>query len=305
MKFRAYTHIEKVGKPQVYGINHGLCYIYPKLDGTNACVWYDLDTDSICAGSRKRQITVENDNGGFAAYATEHADMAHVRDYCKANPDKIVYGEWLGGVDGRKFLGTVKDYTIGGFFVFDVYDETLGRYLRYEEYAFAPHMNEYTRVVPTIAKIEDPTEAELAACLDGTDYILPKGVRGEGIVIKNYDFLDEYGHYQMAKVITSEFHERKKHSHKRDDACVDNEAAFVDEFCTNAFIEKCKLKTLEHFQADEWNNDKKYIGYCITLVVDDLMREEFYDYFRRKMPKVDLGRIRALAREKFISNIGL
>ena len=38
MKFRRYQHIERFGNDEVAGIEDGTCYVFPKIDGTNA-IW--------------------------------------------------------------------------------------------------------------------------------------------------------------------------------------------------------------------------------------------------------------------------
>ena len=43
MQFREYQHVEHFGMPEVEFIEQGKCYISPKIDGTNASVWYCND----------------------------------------------------------------------------------------------------------------------------------------------------------------------------------------------------------------------------------------------------------------------
>lgn len=38
--FKRYPHLEKFGNQAVENIEFGSCYIFPKLDGTNASVWF-------------------------------------------------------------------------------------------------------------------------------------------------------------------------------------------------------------------------------------------------------------------------
>ena len=58
MYFRKYQHIERFGTMEVEGIELGLCYIFPKIDGTNSSVWLGED-GQIHAGSRKRELSLE------------------------------------------------------------------------------------------------------------------------------------------------------------------------------------------------------------------------------------------------------
>jgi hypothetical protein len=46
--------------------------ITEKIDGTNASIYIDKETDEFLVGSRNRWITLENDNHRFAKWAFEH-----------------------------------------------------------------------------------------------------------------------------------------------------------------------------------------------------------------------------------------
>ena len=39
MEFKKYQHVERFGNIEVEGIELGKCYIFPKIDGTNASIW--------------------------------------------------------------------------------------------------------------------------------------------------------------------------------------------------------------------------------------------------------------------------
>jgi len=60
-----------------------------KIDGTNACVYIGEDGE-MRFGSRTRWITPQDDNYGFARWATEHAD-----DLRQLGPGRH-FGEWWG-----------------------------------------------------------------------------------------------------------------------------------------------------------------------------------------------------------------
>lgn len=74
-----------------------------KLDGTNAQVYIGEDGE-FAVGSRKRWITPEDDNFGFAAWAYEHYE-----ELAQLGPGRH-FGEWVGkgiqrnyGLDERRF----------------------------------------------------------------------------------------------------------------------------------------------------------------------------------------------------------
>ena len=51
--FVKYQHVERFGNLEVQNIELGQCYIFPKIDGTNASVW--LEDGDVKAGSRTRE----------------------------------------------------------------------------------------------------------------------------------------------------------------------------------------------------------------------------------------------------------
>ena len=72
MTFIRYPHLERFGNSGVQDIEFGVTHVFPKLDGTNASVWYEGTHDGECdstlilgAGSRNRPLETEKDNAGF------------------------------------------------------------------------------------------------------------------------------------------------------------------------------------------------------------------------------------------------
>jgi hypothetical protein len=60
MDFKKYQHIERLGTTEVQNIELGECYVFPKIDGTNASVW--LNNGEVQAGSRNRHLSFDSDN---------------------------------------------------------------------------------------------------------------------------------------------------------------------------------------------------------------------------------------------------
>lgn len=89
-QFKKYMHIERFDTTEVQNIELGECYIFPKIDGTNASIW--LDDGELQAGSRKRHLSVDNDNSGFCKWAKEQPNLLA---YLQENPTHRLFGEWL------------------------------------------------------------------------------------------------------------------------------------------------------------------------------------------------------------------
>lgn len=310
--YRSYTHLEKLDKDVVKDILHcNHIIIQAKLDGSNACVW-DAGDGTVACGSRKRNLSATSDNGGFYNYINTSTDpeVGFLRNFCKDHPDYIVYGEFL-GVPGQKLLGTIKDYVESGFFIFDVFDTITGEYLPYATWSKFFEDN-YHRVVPLIADLNhihcDMTiETLIDAYADKTNFNMPDGMRGEGLVIKaEPSYRDVYGNIQIGKIVLDEFHARKKQKVKAPamtaDECIN---AFVENYCTAAFMAKEQNKVMLALGMDEWENKGKCIGMTIQGCLNELMQEEFWDYFKKHLVVLDLAALKHAIEVKVRKFLGL
>lgn len=72
------------------------CIVTEKIDGTNAQIYIGEDGE-IRAGSRKRWITPDNDNFGFAAWVEDNKD-----ELLKLGPGRH-FGEWWGNGIQRNY----------------------------------------------------------------------------------------------------------------------------------------------------------------------------------------------------------
>lgn len=310
--YRSYTHLEKLDKDVVKDILHcNHIIIQPKIDGSNACVW-DAGDGTVACGSRKRNLSTTSDNGGFYNYINTSTDpeVGFLRNFCKDHPDYIVYGEFL-GVPGQKLLGTIKDYVESGFFIFDVFDTSTGEYLPYATWSKF-FENNYHRVVPLIADLDHihcgvTIETLIDAYADKTNFNMPDGMRGEGLVIKaEPSYRDVYGNIQIGKIVLDEFHARKKQKVKAPamtaDECIN---AFVENYCTAAFMAKEQNKVMLALGIDEWENKGKCIGFFLNKIVDELMTEEMWPYFKKHLVVLDLAALKNAIQIKGRKFLGL
>lgn len=87
MEFTPFGKIHRLSRDMV---------VTEKLDGTNASI-HILEDDTFLVGSRKRFITPEDDNFGFARWAYEHEEELRQLGYGSH------YGEWWGQGIQRKY----------------------------------------------------------------------------------------------------------------------------------------------------------------------------------------------------------
>jgi len=197
-EFKEYQYIERLGSDEVEGILEGKCYIFPKIDGTNASVWLG-DDRALCAGSRTRELSLESDNAGFYRWVQENKELF---SFLELEPQLRIYGEWL----VPHTLRTYREEAWRQFYVFDVYDTSAEIYLPYENYV---KIITDLPVIAPIEFVENATLEHLHKLLDRNTYLIADGNgSGEGIVIKRYDYVNRYGRTTWAKMVRNEFKER-------------------------------------------------------------------------------------------------
>lgn len=88
-EFRKYMHVERLGRDEVEGVLNGTCYVFPKIDGTNSVVWLG-DDGEVRAGSRRQELSLNNDNRGFM---NEVIKDENIKRYLVDHPNHYIYGE--------------------------------------------------------------------------------------------------------------------------------------------------------------------------------------------------------------------
>lgn len=205
MEFRKYQHIMKLGTDEVDGILDGRVWLFYKIDGTNAQAFLK-DDGTLGFGSRNREITTKDDNAGFALSVTRDEKLRDgLLAVLRAHPDYVVYGEWL-------VPHTLRSYANDAwrkFYVFDVQDESTGEYLPYPEYSEMLKGVPGLRIIPPICEMDSPTPEQVKAKLADTGAFLCSSGLGEGIVVKNYSYVNKYGRRTWAKLLTEDFAQGK------------------------------------------------------------------------------------------------
>ena len=200
--FLEYQHIERLGSDEVDGILDGTCHVFPKIDGTNASVWYD--TGQVCAGSRRRKLSEDADNAGFMAWV--NAVRQTFETLFEVHSQWHVYGEWM----VPHTLKTYRQDVWRQFYVFDVWDDGVGDYMTYEQYS-GPLTTIGLACIPPLEIVTNPSADHLTGLLDRNTYLIADGAGpGEGLVIKNYAYRNKYGRRTWAKIVRNEFKERNR-----------------------------------------------------------------------------------------------
>lgn len=232
--FIKYPHLERFGTDEVEGIDIGTCHIFPKLDGTNASLWYD---GGIRAGSRNRELSLGNDNAGFYEWAHVNEDVA---SFFADNGDVYrLYGEWL----VPHSLKTYREDAWRKLYIFDVWNDRECCWLTYDEYKFL--LDPYNLdIIPAQSVVKNPTYDYLLGEAKRNTFLINDGQgNGEGIVIKQYGFKSKFGRTTWAKLVLNEFKElNAKAFGEKQHECRRVEQDIVDRFVTGALVDKTVAK---------------------------------------------------------------
>ncbi len=286
MEFQEYQHIVKLDDPEVEGLLVGKCYIFPKIDGTNASLWLDPTSASgnsgiIRGGSRHRTLEVSKDNAGFYNDVIDN----HLNKYASfftEHPNLRLYGEWL----VPHTLKTYRDDAWRKFYVFDVtmYDKDADAeiYLTYETYK--AKLDEFgIDYIPALRIITDPTHEDLTRTTDINTYLLKEDLGvGEGVVIKNYCFVNKYGRMKWGKIVRNDF----KDKHYKDMGAPERtnnllEKELVDRFMDRSLVDKIYSIILRENDISTHNTtgesfQKKWIPRLLEQSYHDFVTEEIW-----------------------------
>lgn len=303
--FKPYLHVEKLDKQEVAGILNGTVRVTAKLDGTNASVWADED-GRMRYGSRKREISVEDDNAGFAAWMKSDEDepVLLIR-FCQANPNLIVYGEW-----GVGKVGAIKKYTKEAnnhLWIFDIYSREMERYLTWDELEATLVMYDLIDYrVKLLATLTCPTLEDIIKVANENVFLLEDtGTLGEGVVVRRDNYVNCYGRYAVGKYVREDFRPDTPKVKRVPVAC-EIEQGFIDRYLTTAELEKAKAKTALACGEEFNGKNGKFIGMFLNLLWNDMLSENIVDYCKRaKNPKIDFAALNGLIKNEGRKFLGL
>lgn len=290
MDFKKFQHVCRLGTSEVQGVLEGRCYVFPKLDGTNASTWLGED-GFVDAGSRNRNLKSHEDNAGFYSWVQ---DQQVLLDFHRENPGLRLYGEWL----VPHSLKTYRDDAWRKFYVFDVAvdvpeseitHESADKvvYLDYDEYSVILDHYPSIEYIRPIAIIENPTCDMLINQLEKNNYLIKNGEGiGEGIVVKNYGKRNRYGRCTWAKLISSEFGEAHKKAMGAPELLAKRmvEEDIAEKYVTKALCDKVQAK----IENDEGTWESKFIPRLLNTVYYDVVHEEAWNFVKEnKNPTIN------------------
>ena len=172
------------------------------------------------------------------------------------------------------------------------------KYLHYEKY------NNFLKncgidFIPPITWLENPTEDEVRAYQDSCNFLTSEGC-GEGIVIKNYDFVNKYGRTTWAKVVRPIAKAAIKLKHP---ISGNVESDIVEKFLTPELIQKEQAKIVADVGFDF---EPKLIPRLLQTVWYVFITEELFDAIKKfRNPKIDFKILNSLVIDKIKTVIGI
>jgi hypothetical protein len=290
--FIRYQHLVKFGREEVENIELGTCYIFPKLDGTNGSVWAD-NTGRIYAASRNRILSEHEDNAGFYNWVMSNDPSAqNLRSFLIKNTDLVIYGEWL----VPHTLTTYRDDVWRKFHIFDVYNRVTGKHLSYPDYS--QFIDIEAMIIPPLAIVKNPTVEILEKYLaNNVFYIKENSGIGEGIVIKNYSYINKFAEQVWAKMVANEF----KENHVRKMGPPKLEIAMIEDSIVNKFVDQTLVDKTFSKIASENNGlfENKHIPQLLGRVWYDLITEDMFEILKVfKRPIIDFNKLEKLTISK-------
>lgn len=280
--YKTYHKIHRLGKEETDGILDAEVVVQEKVDGANISIF--LHEGVIRCGTRTRMLPDDDSFNGFNEAVKANEILA---DFFKLNPEVILHGEWL-----VKHTITYPDQAYRKIYLFDIYNKLDKTFSDQETVSrIAKNLGfEY----PFIFAEGKLTETEIKEFV-GKSTIAPAG---EGVVVKNINFINKFGDLVYAKIVHEKFKEsnaivfggNNKHSETYWEMYV------VNKYCTTGRVQKIMQK----IQAETPKRlDMEHTSQVIGTCYHDMITEEAWEIVQ-KVPTLDFKKLRTLSSKKFI-----
>lgn len=271
--FKKYMHVERISSElnsEIDGLltQGSVVYVFPKLDGSNHCAWYDSDTGEVEYASRNQVLSAQNDPTGFYRYAQ---DRQNIRRMCEDNPYLIFYGEYL----TPHTLKTYKNDAWNKWYVFDVFDTRTGRYMKFSDYILILDNYNIDYVELLGGAMIPLQEDALIGFMENNHWLMAEGI-GEGIVVKNYDFVNSHGRQVWGKMVRSEFTAESREKEEKEMTEVE---MLVEKTLTPEYLSKEYLKMTKDVGV-EW--DDKMTPDLLKTVYAEWQKDYYPEVFALK-----------------------
>lgn len=273
MKQKHYMDIERLKPDYVDGFHVGdKIILQEKIDGANASIRYDKETNTINAFSRKKELDSTNNLRGFYEWS-QKLDIEKVKFVLGDN--LCLFGEWA---VPHSVVYPKERYN--NFYCFDIYDTNTHKYLPQD--IVKQKVAELGLIyVPVFYEGEFISWEHIMSFVGRTDL---GGEYGEGIVCKNITRLNDPNNHKpfYVKLVGEKFCEtkgQKKNKVVDTEKLADRERqqALIEIIVTEARVRKLLHKMVdENIIPEKWDNHDmgtiaKNLG---KMIYEDCIKEE-------------------------------
>lgn len=276
--FIRYEKIHRLGKEETEGILEGTCYIQEKIDGANTSIW--VEDGEIKCGSRNNVL--QSGFNGFVDYVKSHEG---INTLLKKHPEYRLYGEWC-----VRHTIQYNETAYKKFYLFDIMIKDSDFYEIPQVYITA---EKYGIETPKLFDVIDNPTVEQVMKYVGMSAI---GEVGEGVVIKNFMFVNKFAQICYAKVVTEKF--------KEDNAiCFGGNNKFSDTYCEmyicNKYMTLQRIEKIIHKIEPTLDRkiDMQDIQRVMSTAFHDLITEEIWE-IQKKVPSVNFKSLERVCYKK-------
>jgi hypothetical protein len=275
-EIKKYTDIVRYGKSQTNGVIKEGDYISitEKIDGANASFCVDNDNElGVSCYSRNTPLSEDNTLRGFYGFVKDKINP--IKD--KLNPNYRYFGEWL-----VSHKVQYKQEAYNKFYLFSIWDEENRMYLS-DDIVKSEADKLGLETVTYFYKGKYISFEHLMSFVGKSDMTLEPNT-GEGVVVKNVNYIDNFGNQVFVKLVSEKFAEVQKQKLPKNPNVDVQEIQLVKSVLTKARIDKLIHKLVdeglleETYGIEDMGTILRQLG---TRVYDDIIKEEsdlFKDY---------------------------
>lgn len=269
-EIKKYTDIVRYGKASTRDVLQvgDIISITEKIDGANASFTYDVDNPlGVSCYSRRLPLTTDNTLRGFYGWVNEN--IVPIKE--KLNPRYRYIGEWL--VSHKIQYQEDKYYQ---FYMFSIWDEETEQYLS-DDIVISEAERLGLKTVEYFYRGEFISYEHMSSFI-GKSNITKVPNMGEGIVVKNSNYFDNFGKQVFVKLVSEKFAEVQKQKLPKNPNINEKEVAIIKSILTKPRVEKLMLKlvdeglmTKDDFVIENMGKLLKLLG---NRVLEDMIKEE-------------------------------
>jgi hypothetical protein len=281
--FIHYPHIDKFKEGEKFLTKYE-CRIFPKLDGCNCQINYDVTESKINFGSRNRALTVGDDHVNFAGIYSKNKNIIDFYSI-EENQNMTLFGEYMVNNLKNNLKNQYKPEYARAFLIFDVVRE--GRYLDYDEYKILLDKFNLPYIEPLTLN-DNQTIYELLTSFK-TKYVNENG-KDEGIVIKRKGKNPlPFNKRRMRKLISGELDEE---AIKTESANTNILYELKATYCTMSYINKELGKLFPEPISDDYKQD-----------VINLGKGKVIQHIMKDFTRIELAVLKSTENERYVKHL--